>query len=43
MKKILTLIAITAAVGLTGCNTVKGMGQDMQKAGTAIEDAAKKK
>ena len=43
MKKILTLIAITATVALTGCNTVKGMGQDMQKAGTAIEDAAKKK
>ena len=28
---------------LAGCNTVKGVGQDLQKAGEKIEDAAKKK
>ncbi|MBK6651341.1 MAG: entericidin A/B family lipoprotein [Betaproteobacteria bacterium] len=28
---------------LAGCNTVKGVGQDIQKAGEKIEDAAKKK
>ena len=28
---------------LVGCNTVKGMGQDIQKAGEKIEDVAKKK
>jgi predicted small secreted protein len=27
---------------LTSCNTVKGMGQDIQKAGEKIEGAAKK-
>jgi predicted small secreted protein len=27
---------------LTGCNTVKGVGQDLQKAGEKIENAAKK-
>jgi predicted small secreted protein len=27
---------------LAGCNTVKGMGQDLQKAGQKIEDVAKK-
>ena len=30
-------------VALTGCNTVKGVGQDVQKAGSVLEDAAKKK
>jgi predicted small secreted protein len=41
MKKIAALLAI--AFILAGCNTVKGVGQDIQKAGGAIEDAAKKK
>jgi predicted small secreted protein len=41
MKKIATLLALAAL--LAGCNTVKGMGQDVQRAGGAIEDAAKKK
>ena len=29
-------------VALMGCNTVKGLGEDVQKAGSAIENAAKK-
>jgi Predicted small secreted protein len=38
--------ALLCAVFLTGfmlsaCNTVQGMGQDIQKAGNAIERAAK--
>ena len=41
MKKFATLIAF--AFVLAGCNTVKGVGQDVQKAGSVIEDAAKKK
>ena len=37
-----TLAALLAlAFVLMGCNTVKGMGQDVQKAGSAIERAAK--
>ena len=43
MKIIASLIALSFALALAGCNTVKGAGQDIQKAGTAIEDAAKKK
>jgi len=39
-KLIATLLAATFV--LAGCNTVKGMGQDIQKAGSAIEGAAKK-
>ena len=42
MKKIAaTLIALSAALLLAGCNTVKGVGQDIGKAGSAIERAAK--
>ncbi len=39
-KTIFTLIA--AAILLAGCNTMKGFGQDMQKAGEKIEEKAKK-
>ena len=39
--KALMLIVI-AALLLAGCNTVRGMGQDIQKAGASIEGAAKK-
>ena len=43
MKKFTTVFAILAAVlTLSACNTVKGMGQDVQKAGSVIEDAARK-
>ena len=41
MKKALFLVAI--ALTLAGCNTVQGVGKDVQKAGSAVEDAAKKK
>ncbi|HQX61038.1 MAG: entericidin A/B family lipoprotein [Rhodoferax sp.] len=33
------LLALTCA----GCNTVHGVGQDLQKAGEKIQDVAKKK
>lgn len=42
MKKIATLITLSLAFVLTGCNTVKGVGQDIEKAGSAIERAATK-
>jgi predicted small secreted protein len=41
MKTIAALLA--AAFLLAGCNTVRGVGQDVQKAGAAIEEAARKK
>ncbi len=40
--KIVTAMLLITALTLTGCNTVKGVGQDIQKAGSAIEGAAKK-
>ena len=42
MKKALTLIALASAFVLAGCNTVQGVGKDVQKAGSAVEQAGKK-
>ena len=41
MKKFASLIALACLFALAGCNTVKGVGQDVQKAGSAIEKAVK--
>ena len=43
MKTAISVFVVTVAFILTGCNTVKGVGQDVQKAGSTIEEAAKKK
>jgi predicted small secreted protein len=43
LKKLTALIALTFGFILVGCNTVKGVGQDIQKVGEKIEDVAKKK
>ncbi len=39
---LLIFAAITAVLGLSACNTIRGMGQDIQKTGQVIEGAAKK-
>ena len=36
------VIFIVSLMLLAGCNTVKGVGQDVQKAGSVLENAAKK-
>ena len=41
MKTTVSLAAIALACLLAGCNTVKGMGQDVQRAGSAVERAAR--
>jgi predicted small secreted protein len=41
MKRVSLLILL--ALALSGCNTIKGFGEDLQKAGEKIEDAAKRK
>ena len=40
----LTMIfaVVIASLGLSACNTLKGVGQDIQKAGESIENATKK-
>jgi predicted small secreted protein len=42
MNKLLGFAIVALAFTLSACNTVKGVGQDIQKAGSAIEGAAKK-
>jgi predicted small secreted protein len=39
MKKIFALTIIASFV-LTGCNTVAGVGKDIQKAGQAVQGAS---
>jgi predicted small secreted protein len=41
-RLILMFAALALSLGLSACNTVKGVGQDIQKAGETIEGAAKK-
>ena len=36
----LALLALACAAVLTACNTVKGVGKDVQKAGEKVEDKA---
>jgi predicted small secreted protein len=36
---LITLLAAFALVA-SGCNTFRGMGQDLEKAGSAIQDVA---
>jgi predicted small secreted protein len=44
MKRLLFVTcALVIGMALGGCNTVHGMGQDLQKAGEKIQDATKKK
>ena len=35
------ILVISALLALSACNTVKGIGQDVQKGGQVIEGAAK--
>ncbi len=43
MNRLIALSAtIALCLGLTACNTVRGIGQDVKKAGEVIEGAAKK-
>ena len=38
MKKLIALTIL--AIAMTGCNTIAGMGKDVQKAGQAVQGAA---
>lgn len=43
MKTVIALILTSLSLLLTGCNTVAGVGKDVQRGGQVLEDAAKKK
>ena len=42
MKRWLVLGLVMLIVGVAGCETMKGVGRDISKAGETIEGAAKK-
>lgn len=42
MKRLLSLVLASLFV-LAGCNTMEGLGKDIQKGGETLEGAAKKK
>ncbi|RKR02814.1 entericidin A/B family lipoprotein [Maricaulis maris] len=40
MKRIVTFAAVALfAVSLAGCNTIRGAGQDIERAGEAVQDS----
>jgi predicted small secreted protein len=41
MRKIIVLAATAAALLVSACNTVEGVGKDVKAAGEAVEGAAK--
>jgi predicted small secreted protein len=42
MKRIAILLLTVWAVALAGCETMKGFGKDMEKAGAAIQKKAER-
>ena len=41
MKKTISVLFLLAlSVGLTACNTFRGMGQDVERGGEKVQDAA---
>ena len=42
MTRLFTLCMVAGLLLISGCNTVKGVGQDLKKAGEKIEGAAQK-
>ncbi len=42
MKKLLlTLLTVSSLISLTACNTIQGIGKDIEKGGEAIQRATK--
>ena len=41
MKKTMTLFVLFITFVLAGCNTVRGVGQDIEKGGEAIQKSTK--
>lgn len=42
MKMLAATLAIATMMIFTGCNTVKGLGKDVSRAGDAVTDGAEK-
>ena len=42
MHKLIALLIMAGVLTMTGCNTMRGAGQDMSAAGDKIENSAEK-
>ena len=40
MRKMLTLLVLSGGLALAACNTVEGLGRDVQSVGETVEDVA---
>lgn len=40
VRRLMMVVALTGGLALAACNTVEGMGEDVQSAGETVEDAA---
>lgn len=40
MRKLITLALIASGLAVTACNTVAGIGRDVQSVGETVEDVA---
>ncbi|WP_072280987.1 entericidin A/B family lipoprotein [Rappaport israeli] len=40
MRRLAFVLGLVSVVALTGCNTVKGVGKDVQKGGEAVTQTA---
>ncbi len=41
-KTVMMIVALVASFVLSGCNTVQGMGKDVERLGEKVQDASKK-
>ena len=41
MRKLITLLIVTAGLAVAACNTVEGAGRDVSAAGHAVTETAK--
>jgi predicted small secreted protein len=42
MRILMSILVMMGVISLTACNTMRGIGQDIEKAGDSIERAANK-
>lgn len=40
MKKLIAVMGVLMVMSMTGCNTFKGMGKDVERGGEKVQDAA---
>ncbi len=42
IRKLTAILMVACIAGLAGCNTMSGLGKDVQKGGEKLEDSAEK-